>query len=254
MLQTCKRRRLLHRSRSERAEPSRTRQARRGGVPAFTARNRSRGRRRPPAQESKARLEALLDSDDESKALAAARSLYSYSPSKAPDDEESEPAPKDALSALKVILRQFERMNQSQLEQALDREGWNAINRIGTRDPELARAFEAWTAKLAEMSGRRGPAVRVEDGRLVADGPEPPAKPAVPAPAAEPALVPSAPSLPSPGPGAREQLEAGALNGIRERISWEFEQDWQRPPSPAELDERVRRARGEALEDEEDVA
>jgi hypothetical protein len=54
-------------------------------------------------KKAKARLEAMLDSDDERTVLTAARSLYSYSPTRAPSDEDDPPAA-DTVSALKVIL------------------------------------------------------------------------------------------------------------------------------------------------------
>ena len=105
-------------------------------------------------RKAKARLEALLDSGDEAKALAAARSLYSYSPSRAPADED-EPAAAYTVSALKVILRKLDPLSTDQARTLLDQDCFNRLNRIGRRDGELERAFERFTAQRAEVAARK---------------------------------------------------------------------------------------------------
>lgn len=108
---------------------------------------------------AKARLEALLDSGDEAKALAAARSLYSYSPSKAPADEDDPPAA-DTVSALMVILRRLAVMPERELVHLLDKECFKLLGRVAKHDPELVLAAERFTERLAELTGRRGPDLR----------------------------------------------------------------------------------------------
>jgi hypothetical protein len=106
-------------------------------------------------RKAKARLEALLASEDEAKALTAARSLYSYSPSKAPADEDDPPAA-DTVSALKVILRRLAEMPERELVHLLDEECFKLLGRVAKHDRELMLAAERFTERLAELTGRRG--------------------------------------------------------------------------------------------------
>jgi hypothetical protein len=120
---------------------------------------------------AKRQLEGLLTSENESVRLRAAASLYSYRSVQPPADEDEPPAA-DTVSALKAVLRGLDALSTDQSRTLLDVEAFNLLNRVGRRHGELERAFERFTAQLAEVAARK------KVGRAAPDSgspvPEPP--------------------------------------------------------------------------------
>jgi hypothetical protein len=115
---------------------------------------------------AKRRLEALLDSDDESKRLSAARALYSYSAVKPPNDEESKNCecarggwcsahgyqarhrePFKVVDVLKVFLLDAEGILD-------DPEIQRIVIEAYTRIPDVQRPAEVFTEQVARAGSR----------------------------------------------------------------------------------------------------